>query len=54
VTGLFSLRELTARVRAVLRRSSVKDDQPLLNYRGTHSWPTSKPSPSRSIAKPFA
>jgi DNA-binding response OmpR family regulator len=36
VTKPFSLRELTARVRAVLRRSSVKDDQPLLNYRGTH------------------
>jgi DNA-binding response OmpR family regulator len=36
VTKPFSLRELTARVRAVLRRSSVKDDQPLLNYRGTN------------------
>jgi len=36
VTKPFSLRELTARVRAVLRRSSVKDEQPLLNYRGTH------------------
>jgi two-component system, OmpR family, alkaline phosphatase synthesis response regulator PhoP len=35
VTKPFSLRELTARVRAVLRRSSVKDEQPLLNYRGT-------------------
>ena len=36
VTKPFSLRELTARVRAVLRRSAVKDDQPLANYRGTH------------------
>src|SRR3954469_24308792 len=29
VTKPFSLRELTARVRAVLRRSTVKDEQPL-------------------------
>ncbi len=36
VTKPFSLRELTARVRAVLRRSAIKDEQPLLNYRGTH------------------
>ena len=36
VTKPFSLRELTARVKAVLRRSSVKDDQPLANYRGTN------------------
>jgi two-component system alkaline phosphatase synthesis response regulator PhoP len=36
VTKPFSLRELTARVRAVLRRSSVKEDHPLLTYRGTH------------------
>ena len=36
VTKPFSLRELTARVRAVLRRSAVKDDQPLVNYRGAH------------------
>jgi two-component system, OmpR family, alkaline phosphatase synthesis response regulator PhoP len=36
VTKPFSLRELTARVKAVLRRSAVKDDQPLANYRGTH------------------
>ena len=36
VTKPFSLRELTARVQAVLRRSSVKDDQPLANYRGTN------------------
>ena len=36
VTKPFSLRELTARVKAVLRRSTVKDDQPLANYRGTH------------------
>jgi DNA-binding response OmpR family regulator len=36
VTKPFSLRELTARVRAVLRRSAVKDDHPLLTYRGSH------------------
>ena len=36
VTKPFSLRELTARVRAVLRRSAVEDDQPLVNYHGTH------------------
>jgi DNA-binding response OmpR family regulator len=36
VTKPFSLRELTARVRAVLRRSAVKDDSPLLSYRGEH------------------
>jgi two-component system alkaline phosphatase synthesis response regulator PhoP len=36
VTKPFSLRELTARVRAVLRRSAVKDDHPLLTYRGNH------------------
>ena len=36
VTKPFSLRELTARVRAVLRRSTVKDEQPLVNYRGSH------------------
>jgi two-component system, OmpR family, alkaline phosphatase synthesis response regulator PhoP len=36
VTKPFSLRELTARVKAVLRRSTVRDDQPLANYRGTH------------------
>jgi len=36
VTKPFSLRELTARVRAVLRRSAVKDDLPLVNYRGAH------------------
>jgi DNA-binding response OmpR family regulator len=34
VTKPFSLRELTARVRAVLRRSTAKDDRPLLAYRG--------------------
>jgi DNA-binding response OmpR family regulator len=36
VTKPFSLRELTARVRAVLRRSAVKDEHPLLTYRGSH------------------
>jgi len=36
VTKPFSLRELTARVRAVLRRSATKDEHPLLTYRGTH------------------
>ena len=36
VTKPFSLRELTARVRAVLRRSSVKEDHPLQTYRGSH------------------
>jgi two-component system alkaline phosphatase synthesis response regulator PhoP len=36
VTKPFSLRELTARVRAVLRRSTAKDDHPLLTYRGDH------------------
>jgi len=36
VTKPFSLRELTARVRAVLRRSTAKDDRPLLAYRGDH------------------
>src|SRR5207244_9526949 len=36
VTKPFSLRELTARVRAVLRRSTPKEDRPLLAYRGDH------------------
>jgi DNA-binding response OmpR family regulator len=36
VTKPFSLRELTARVRAVLRRSAAKDDHPLQTYRGEH------------------
>jgi DNA-binding response OmpR family regulator len=36
VTKPFSLRELTARVRAVLRRSELKEDVPLLAYRGSH------------------
>jgi DNA-binding response OmpR family regulator len=36
VTKPFSLRELSARVRAVLRRSTPKDDRPLLSYRGAH------------------
>jgi len=36
VTKPFSLRELSARVRAVLRRSTPKDDRPLLSYRGTN------------------
>src|SRR5213078_557275 len=36
ITKPFSLRELTARVRAVLRRATAKDDRPLLAYRGDH------------------
>jgi two-component system alkaline phosphatase synthesis response regulator PhoP len=36
VTKPFSLRELTARVRAVLRRSAARDDHPLQTYRGDH------------------
>src|ERR1700745_1370988 len=36
VTKPFSLRELSARVRAVLRRSTAKDDRPLIAYRGDH------------------
>src|SRR5262245_24382575 len=36
VTKPFSLRELTARVRAVLRRSAAKDEHPLVTYRGEH------------------
>ena len=36
VTKPFSLRELSARVRAVLRRSTSKDDRPLIAYRGDH------------------
>ena len=36
VTKPFSLRELSARVRAVLRRSTAKDDRPMLAYRGDH------------------
>src|SRR4051812_46502836 len=36
VTKPFSLRELTARVRAVLRRSTAKDERPLVGYRGDH------------------
>src|SRR5499426_434982 len=36
VTKPFSLRELSARVRAVLRRSIAKDDRPLIAYRGDH------------------
>src|SRR5580765_7987963 len=36
VTKPFSLRELSARVRAVLRRSTPKDDRPLLAYRGAN------------------
>jgi DNA-binding response OmpR family regulator len=34
ITKPFSLRELTARVRAVLRRSAKPDDQPPVAYRG--------------------
>jgi len=36
VTKPFSLRELTARVRAVLRRSGTTHERPLLAYSGTH------------------
>src|SRR5437867_11641134 len=36
VTKPFSLRELTARVRAVLRRSTTAEERPLLAYSGTH------------------
>src|SRR5947209_19345322 len=36
VTKPFSLRELTARVRAVLRRSETVQERPPAAYRGTH------------------
>jgi DNA-binding response OmpR family regulator len=36
VTKPFSLRELTARVRAVMRRSTPTQDQPAAAYQGTH------------------
>ena len=36
VTKPFSLRELGARVRAVLRRATAKEDRPLVAYRGDH------------------
>ena len=36
VTKPFSLRELTARVRAVLRRSASAQDRPSFGYQGTH------------------
>jgi two-component system alkaline phosphatase synthesis response regulator PhoP len=36
VTKPFSLRELTARVRAVLRRSTKPGDRPAMAYHGTH------------------
>ena len=36
VTKPFSLRELTARVRAVLRRATAVGDRPPSGYRGTH------------------
>jgi DNA-binding response OmpR family regulator len=36
VTKPFSLRELTARVRAVMRRSTPTADQPAAAYQGTH------------------
>ena len=36
VTKPFSLRELTARVRAVLRRGAAVKDAPSVTYRGTH------------------
>ena len=36
VTKPFSLRELTARVKAVLRRSTTPEDRPAASYRGEH------------------
>ncbi len=36
VTKPFSLRELTARVRAVLRRSTTVEERPAAGYQGTH------------------
>ena len=36
VTKPFSLRELTARVRAVLRRSTTVEERPAVSYQGTH------------------
>ena len=36
VTKPFSLRELTARVRAVLRRSTKPEERPAMAYHGTH------------------
>ena len=36
VTKPFSLRELTARVRAVLRRSTTAQERPAAGYQGTH------------------
>jgi DNA-binding response OmpR family regulator len=36
VTKPFSLRELSARVRAVLRRSTRPDERPAIAYRGAH------------------
>jgi DNA-binding response OmpR family regulator len=36
VTKPFSLRELTARVKAVLRRSALPEERSAANYRGTH------------------
>src|SRR5678815_567140 len=36
VTKPFSLRELTARVRAVLRRAAAPDEHPAVSYQGAH------------------
>src|SRR3989442_13440136 len=36
ITKPFSLRELSARVRAVLRRSAARDEHPAAIYRGAH------------------
>jgi len=36
VTKPFSLRELTARVKAVLRRASAPEEQPAVSYQGVH------------------
>ena len=44
VTKPFSLRELTARVRAVLRRSAATDERPAERLSGARIWwPTSTP-----------
>jgi DNA-binding response OmpR family regulator len=36
VTKPFSLRELTARVKAVLRRAAAPDEHPAVSYQGAH------------------
>ena len=54
VTKPFSLRELGARVRAVLRRSTAKDDRPLQAYRGDHLIADFDAVSVASTAVPFA